>query len=321
VEINGRTKFCGIIGYPIEHTLSPAFQNAAFKETGLNWVYLPLEIEPHRLAEALAGLAAAGCRGLNVTMPHKGRAFSLVDETDEFARMVQAVNTIEFRDGRLIGHNTDGPGFLRSLKEEAGFDPAGRRGLIIGAGGAAQSIALALAGAGISEIKILNRTVDKAEKIRGLVGEYFPACGVSIGAAGPAVDVADFELVVNATSLGMDSNPGQPLSPEFLRAGQVVYDIIYAPPETDFLRSAKKRGARTVNGASMLLYQGAAAFTVWTGLPAPLSVMTAKLESELRDQRNEEPSATNEQSAGKNNLGGSARNERAVDRSQGGGER
>jgi shikimate dehydrogenase len=319
VEINGRTKFCGIIGYPIEHTLSPAFQNAAFDETGLNWVYLPFEIEPGRLPEALAGLRAAGCRGLNVTMPHKGHAFLLVDEADEFARMVRAVNTIEFRGGRLIGHNTDGPGFLRSLEDDAGFDPRGRRALIIGAGGAAQSIALALAGAGTAEIKILNRTAEKAEKIIGIVGEFFPSCGVSIGSE-PAEDIAEFDLVVNATSLGMDSNPGQPVPSELLRPGQVVCDIIYAPPETRLLRAAKHMGARTVSGAGMLLYQGAAAFTVWTGMAAPLGRMAETLEAELKDRRTEEPGATNKHAPGKDNSGSSARNERAVDGSQGGGE-
>jgi len=292
MNIDGATAFTGIIGWPIEHTLSPVFQNAAFAHAGLDWVYLPFKVAPDKLEQALRGLAAAGCRGLNVTMPHKQEAHDLVDEIAESAAIVSAVNTIEFKGGRLIGHNTDGPGFISSLAQEAGFKPAGARVLIIGAGGAAQSIALSLAAAGASGIKILNRTPAKAENIVGLIRSNFSGCSASAGDVRDAAAVADSDLVVNATSVGMAANPGVPLAPDHLQSGQIVCDVIYWPSETEFLRLAKQRGAKTVNGTSMLLHQGAAAFTVWTGLSAPIREMAAALEAELSDRGTEGVSAT-----------------------------
>ncbi|MDP1809560.1 MAG: shikimate dehydrogenase [Actinomycetota bacterium] len=297
MKIYGSTSFTGIIGYPIEHTLSPSFQNAAFERAGLNWVYLPFKVEPDRLEISFAGLAAAGCRGLNVTMPHKQAVFTLVDEAAESAAVVKAVNTVEFKGGRSIGHNTDGLGFVRSLKSDAAFDPVGKKVLVIGAGGAAQSIALALAKAGAGEMKILNRTRKKAETIVGLVRSYYAGSIASIADMDDSDDIRSCDLVVNATSVGMATNPGLPLGLDLLRPGQVVYDIIYWPAETEFLRLAKAGGARTVNGAGMLLYQGAAAFTIWTGLPAPIEEMAQALRAELRDRGTEDIIATNKHSA------------------------
>lgn len=292
MKIDGATAFTGIIGWPIEHTLSPIFQNAAFADVGLNWVYLPFKVSPDQLEQALRGLAAAGCRGLNVTMPHKQEAYALVDDIAESAAVVRAVNTIEFKGGRLIGHNTDGPGFISSLAQEAAFKPVGARVLIVGAGGAAQSIALSLAAAGASAIKILNRTPEKAENIVGLIRTDFSECSASAGDVRDAAAVAESDLIVNATSVGMAANPGAPLALDHLQSGQIVCDVIYWPAETEFLRQAKQRGAKTVNGTSMLLHQGAAAFTVWTGLPAPIREMAAALETELSYRGTEGVSAT-----------------------------
>lgn len=300
MKIYGSTTFTGIIGHPVEHTLSPSFQNAAFERAGLDCVYLPFNVEPARLEISFAGLAAAGCRGLNVTMPHKQAVFNLVDEAVESAAVIKAVNTVEFKGGRSIGHNTDGLGFVRSLKSDAAFDPVGKKVLVIGAGGAAQSIALALAKAGAGEIKILNRTRGKADTIVGLIKTHYAGCSASIARKDNPGDIGGCDLVVNATSIGMASNPGLPLGLDLIRSGQVVYDVIYWPAETEFLRLAKARGARTVNGAGMLLYQGAASFTIWTGLPAPIEEMARALQAELIDHGTEDIIATDKHAARKN---------------------
>lgn len=299
-QISGKTLFTGIIGYPIEHTLSPSFQNAAFNAVGLDWVYLPFAVAPKDLESAVLGLAACGCRGLNVTMPHKQAVMLIVDDLDESARLARAVNTIQLKGGRLIGYNTDGLGFIRSLKDETGYIPEGKAVLIAGAGGAARSVAVALAGAGASEIKILNRTRQKAEEIVGMIKSDFPMCRAVVGEIDDPAEVTGHDLIVNATSMGMEANPEGPLALDLLLPTQIVYDVVYWPSETRFLKAARRRGAKTVNGAKMLLYQGAEAFTIWTGLPAPLNRMAKALDAELR--WSEESSAADKQPTGKNNI-------------------
>ncbi len=277
MHANGQTAFAGIIGSPVGHSLSPVFQNAAFEAVGLNWVYLAFDIAPGELQESIAGLSACGCRGLNITMPYKRDILPLLDDLDETALRVDAANTIEFRNGRLIGHNTDGAGFIKSLRQDAAFDPEGSDALIIGAGGAARSISVALGQAGVRSLKILNRDTGKAERLVRLIGSYFPDCLVEVADSG-GVDPAGFDLLVNATSVGMENNPGLPLMLEALTPAQVVYDIIYWPLETEFLRIAAEKGAQTINGLRMLLFQGAESFSIWTGLDAPVEHMGAALK-------------------------------------------
>ncbi|HEB12594.1 MAG TPA: shikimate dehydrogenase [Actinobacteria bacterium] len=317
MEINGATSVTGILGYPIEHTLSPAIQNAAFRESGLNWVYLPFNVHPTKISEALLGLAACECRGLNVTMPHKKVVFDLMDKVEESALIFGAVNTVEFVDGQMIGHNTDGLGFLKSLEVEASFDPNGKRVLIIGAGASAHSIALSLASAGAAQIKLLNRTPEKAENIIRLVKSRFEGCAASIEDMRDTAQVVNCDLIVNATSVGMDINRGLPFSLDLLESGQIVFDVIYDPPETEFLKVARGRGARAMNGAGMLLYQGAAAFSIWTGLPAPIKSMAAALELALIRDETEETSAANKQPNGKDYTRREAGHTRSTERSQG----
>lgn len=286
MKIDGTTTFAGIIGYPIEHTLSPSFQNIAFEHVGMNCVYLPFSVEPEKLETVFSGLAAAGCLGLNVTMPYKQAVYNLMDEVNNSAEIVEAVNTVEFRDGRSIGHNTDGIGFIRSLKSDSAFEPAGKIALVIGAGGAAKSIALSLAAAGISEIIILNRTREKAEILVRQIRAHFSGCTASIGDGGDPGVVRGCDLIVNATSVGMARKEDLPLKLDLLQPGQIVYDIIYSPAETEFLRLAREKGAGTANGAGMLLHQGAASFSIWTGLPAPIEEMTAALHAGLENRGN-----------------------------------
>jgi shikimate dehydrogenase len=279
VNINGSTVLTGIIGKPVRHSLSPVFQNAAFEYAGLNWVYLAFEVASERLQDAISGLAACNCRGLNVTMPYKQAVLPFLDELDETAAHAGAVNTIEFKNGKLIGHNTDGTGFIKSLERDAGFTAAGKKALIIGAGGAARSIAMALGREGAASIKVLNRNKSKAEKLIGLIGAYFPACEIKIGGLEEA-DIAGYDLIVNATSVGMENNPGLPLAAEGITPDQIVYDIIYWPLETEFLRAADEKGACTINGLRMLLFQGAESFSIWTGKPAPVDLMAAALKQQ-----------------------------------------
>lgn len=285
MKINGQTKITGIIGYPIEHTLSPAFQNAAFKAAGFNWVYVPLLVRPDQLEAAMTGAKAMNFAGLNVTMPHKKEVIKYLDELSDSARLAEAVNTVEFKKSRLIGHNTDIVGFLDSLERDAGYSLQKKNVLLIGAGGAAQSVAVAVAKAGAEQIAILNRTAEKAERLRQLIEANFPRCMVKISSPNDEELVSlksESHLIVNATSVGMISNPGLPVGMERIGPNHLVYDVIYYPLETAFLREAKERGAKVLNGVRMLLYQGAKAWQIWTGRPAPFAEMAEALATELK---------------------------------------
>jgi shikimate dehydrogenase len=272
--VTGRTTLAAVIGDPIRHSRSPQILNAAFAATGLDWVYVALEVGEGRVPAALEGVRAMGIAGLSVTMPHKTAVAAYLgrtgdpagDDLSPEARRLQAVNCVANRDGALIGHNTDGAGFVASLRADAGVDPAGARCVVLGAGGAARALVLALAGAGAAEVAVVNRTASTAEAAAALAGE----CG---RVAGPEqVGVAD--VVVNATPVGMDGE-SLPLDPGLLRHGQLVADIIVEPVETPLLREAALRGARTLGGLGMLAHQAATAFEIWTGRPAPVEAMVA----------------------------------------------
>lgn len=263
------TRLAAVIGSPVRHSLSPAMHNAAFAELGLDWVYVACEVAPGSVGPAFAGARALGLGGLSVTIPHKAAALAEVDELTPTARAVGAVNTVVPRGGgRLLGENTDGPGFLASLADE-GFQPAGRHCAVIGAGGAARAVVHALAGAGAAEVVVVNRSTDRAEETAGLAG--------SAGRVGVAADVKQADLVVNATPLGLaGGEPTQlPVSPDLLGDGQLVVDLVPNPAVTPLMRAARERGARVAGGVGMLVHQGALAFELWTGRPAPLGVMRA----------------------------------------------
>jgi shikimate dehydrogenase len=274
----GSTRLAAVIGSPVRHSLSPVLHNAAFAAAGLDWVYVALEVGPGRVPEALAGMRALGIGGLSVTMPHKEAVAAECDRLSDDAAALGAVNCVVPDGDELVGHNTDGAGFVAALSAD-GVDPAGMACVVLGAGGAARAIALALARAGAAEVAVVNRTADRAEQAVALLGGVgrvvAPAdAGESVGAAG---------LVVNATSVGMgDPAPSDlPLDPARLRAGQVVADIVYRPLETALLRAARTRGATAVNGVPMLVHQAAVAFELWTGVPAPVAAMTASVARQL----------------------------------------
>lgn len=257
------------MGDPVAHSLSPLLHNAAFDALGLDWVSVAFRVPAGRAGDALVGMRALGLAGLSVTMPHKQDAAAAVDECTPEAARLGAVNCVVPRRGRLVGESTDGAGFLASLRRGAGFDPAGRRCVVLGAGGAARAVISALAGAGASEVAVVNRTPDRAAAAAALAG---PA-GRS---AGPDA-VAEADLVVQATPVGMPSvgPPSSPVDPGLLHAGQVVADLVYHPAVTPLLAAAKARGALPLGGLGMLVHQAALAIEHWTGRQAPVEAMWA----------------------------------------------
>ena len=271
---DARTTVVGVMGYPVRYSLSPILHNAAFAALGLNWVSVAFEVAGGKAAAALGGMRALGVAGLSVTMPHKADVAAVVDECSAVATQLRAVNCVLNRDGRLYGENTDGAGFLASLARSAHFDPAGKQCLIIGAGGAAKAVTLALADAGAASVTVVNRTAARAVDVAVLAG---PVGRVGETGAGAVALAAEAELVVNATPVGMEGSgaPGDGwlIAPSLLHAGQVVADLVYAPRPTPWLAAAADAGARTVDGLGMLVHQAAAQLELWTGLPAPVDVM------------------------------------------------
>lgn len=265
----------GVIGAPVRHSLSPLLHNTAFAALGLNWVSLAFEVAPGRVRPALEGMRALGIAGLSVTMPHKAAAHAAVDECSEVAARLGVVNCVVIRDDTLRGENTDGAGFLQSLTRAAGLTAAGKRCLVIGAGGAARAVVLALAEAGAAEVAVANRTEDRAAEVAALAG----AVG-RVVRAGDETVVAQADLVVNATPVGM-TGTGQasaakdawPVAPGLLHQGQVVADLVYAPRPTAWLQAAAGAGATTVDGLGMLVHQAAAQLELWTGVSPPVDAM------------------------------------------------
>lgn len=277
LQLNGQTRVAGVIGWPVRHSLSPPMHNAAFAALGLNWVYVPFAVHPDRIACAIQAVRALDLGGLNVTIPHKLAVLPYLDEISEEARTLGAANTIVNLEGHLVGYNTDGEGFLRSLRE-IGEDVTGRSVALIGAGGSARSIALAVSRAGASHLSIINRTVEKAqalvEMVRGALPEAQVAA-VALDAPGAAAAVREARVVIDSTAVGMHPNHEvEPvIPPQWLHAEQTVCDLTYNPRVTVLLKAAAARGSRTLDGTGMLVHQGALAFEYWTGQPVPIEAM------------------------------------------------
>lgn len=273
---SGASRVVGVIGDPIRHSLSPRLHNAAFDAMGLDWVSVAFEVPAGAAAVALAGARALGIAGLSVTMPHKEDAARAVDERSPVAQRLGAVNCVTLDDGRLVGDSTDGDGFLAALGRATDFRPEGRRCLVVGAGGAARAVVVALAGAGAAEVAVLNRDRGRAEAAAALGGDR--------GRVGEATDVAGAELVVQATPVGMEGGAtAHPLvDPGLLRSGQVVYDLVYHPAVTPLLAAAEAAGATAVGGLGMLVHQAALALERWTGQAAPVEAMWASVADALR---------------------------------------
>ena len=273
-QISGKTKLVGVMGDPIEHSVSPAMHNTAFDAMGLDYVYVPFNVKKADLAKAVQAVRALNIRGLNVTIPHKVEIIPLLDDIDSLARAIGAVNVLVNNDGILKGYNTDAEGFLHVLLEH-GVEPEGKNVVILGAGGAARAIAFTLAGRGANLI-MLNRTPSNAAK-----------CAADVSnATGQTVEVLTLDeknlsdamerghILVNTTSVGMFPEKNDALvSSDLIRPHFIVADIVYNPYKTRLLIEAEKAGAMTINGLEMLIWQGALAFEKWTGKKAPLNVM------------------------------------------------
>jgi shikimate dehydrogenase len=280
--INAATRLCAVLGSPIRHSASPAMHNAAFAVPGLNWRYLAFEVDPQNLRAAIEGARAMRFAGLNLTVPHKLLAVDMVDELDASAKTWGAVNTIKFENGRAIGFNTDADGLANSLREDLAVELRGAKVLLLGAGGAGRTAALKLAAENVAELFLVNRTASKAEEIAGEIKKQFPLVKISVGYPKVRID-----LLLNATSLGLKPEDGSPLDEKqfSLKRAHAVYDMIYRPAETKLLAAAKAAGCRTANGIGMLVHQGAKAFEIWTGRPAPVAVMRRAVEGSVYDRK------------------------------------
>ena len=282
LNITSKTSLYAIIGNPIDHSLSPVMQNAAFEAVGLDAVYLALRVESSMLRQAIDGFRAINLSGFNITIPHKVTVMKYLDELDSSAATIGATNTVVNREGKLIGYNTDGTGALEALRE-AGVDPQGRRVLLLGAGGAARALAFSLAKTA-ERITILNRTASKAESLAEDVRHTTGATVIhgKLDSSTLGKETASINLLVNTTSVGMNPRSEEtPMEARFLRPDMVVFDIVYSPLETRLLREARAVGAKHVGGLMMLVHQGAQAFELWTGKKAPIPTMTEALRSVL----------------------------------------
>lgn len=275
-------KTLAIFGCPLGHTLSPVMHNAAARALGLPYRFMAYEVRPEDYEAAVRGARAMGFAGFCVTIPHKVATFRLVDEASEDARLMGAVNVVTFEEGgRLRGHNTDGAGWLRSLEEE-GVAPAGKRCLLLGAGGAARAIAVKLAQSGAAHVEIRNRTAEKAAALAREVESRFPGARVRGGGLDALESAArGRDIVVNTTSLGMAGDAARerslPLPEEWIPPGCVCADAVYRPLDTPFLEAARRRGARAVSGLGWLLHQGAEGWRLWTGTRMPLERAREKM--------------------------------------------
>ena len=284
MQITGKTKIVGVIGDPVEHSRSPQMHNAAIAELGLDYVYVPFHIQPDALAAAIEGFKAINAVGLNVTLPHKQAVIPLLDEISREVELIGAVNTLIFEDGRIKGDNTDGSGFLEGMRE-TGFElHQGEAALVIGAGGSARAVIVALSSIGLETIFIANRTLSKATKLAEDLSDAIDTSIYGIGLDAPQLAdvVHSAALVVNTASVGMDISKPPLINAEWLRPQTAVYDIVYTPPETRLLLAAAERGCHTIQGLGMLLHQGAIAFEKWTGVAPPVKTMKRALQQALR---------------------------------------
>ena len=267
----GRTRLAAVVGDPVRHSLSPVIHNAAFAATGLDWTYVALPVAEGAGAAVGAAMRTLGIEGLSVTMPHKAAVLDGADHVTDTAAALGAANCLARSGSQVVAHNTDGDGFIDSLRTGAGITPDGATVVVLGAGGAARAVVHALAGAGADEIVVVNRTMSKAEAVAALAPR--------IARVGDDGEVGSADIVVNATSVGMgqaiDDPKATPVRPGVLGPRQTVVDLVYQPVRTALLAAAEDGGARTVDGVGMLVHQAGHAFRLWTGHDPPLAAMHA----------------------------------------------
>ena len=280
--ITGKTRLLAVIGAPIAHSLSPIIQNAALRAAGLDYVYAALPVRADAIASAVRGLRDAGIAGFNVTIPFKTEIIPLLDALSEDARRIHAVNTVVIEDGRLVGHNTDVMGFLAGFAER-GIALTGKNAVLIGAGGAARAALWGLLRSGVSSVAIGVRSVEKGAALAADFAADGDVRAVSFDDAAWIAACSDADLVVQTTPLGMTPHTEEmpPVDAAMINPSAVVYDLIYTPAETRFLREARARGCETINGETMLVAQGAEAFHLWAGVRPDMELMKRTLREEL----------------------------------------
>jgi shikimate dehydrogenase len=280
-RISGKTVVYGLIGDPVDHSISPEIQNAAFRSTGIDAVYVPFHVKRQGLSDAIQGLRALEVKGFNVTAPHKVNVLRYLDKVEISSAAIGAVNTVIYENGKLCGYNTDGAGALKAL-EEAGASPNGKSILLFGAGGASRAIAYTLA-QHVRSVRLVNRTLAKAKqlasRLRGKFNIDVTYASLSSKLLRGFVEQAD--IVVNASSMGMDGNANPPIEAKWLRLDQCVVDIVYTPLQTRLLELAGSAGAKTIGGLDMLVNQGACSFELWIGRKAPLLEMRRAIAQKL----------------------------------------
>ena len=286
MDLSGHTKPFAVLGHPIGHSLSPVMHNASLRALKMDAVYLAFDVHPDRLMTVLESMRDMGFGGVNLTVPLKETAFKGVAEMDDSARRLGAVNTVEFlQEGGMKGHNTDGAGFILAVKEAFDTSPEGKSVFLLGAGGAGRAVALTCAACGASGLNIADIDSRRAEGVRDdiLSQATMTPCAVSCvpDRENWPEACAAADLVVQATPVGMRQSDGSLLETDAFREGQMVFDLIYMYPETALMKTARSAGARVANGLGMLLHQGSAAFTIWTGLKADDREMRKALEKKV----------------------------------------
>ncbi len=282
MHVRATTKVYGIFGHPVSHSLSPTMQNAAFSILNLDCVYVAFDIHPDNLASATQAIKSMGIGGINVTIPHKERIIPLLDGTSPEVALTGAVNTIKNEDGNLTGYNTDVEGFLMALKEDLGVTPKGLRVFLLGAGGAARAVLTGLCMNGASDIYIINRTLSKANSLASEFKKSHKYVSIEPYALEDTDSVkrslGTADLLINASSSGMEGRASVNLQLELLPRQSLVYDLVYKPRDTALLNKASELGLRSAGGISMLLHQGARSFEIWTGETAPLDEMRRAID-------------------------------------------
>lgn len=280
MNISGHTQPFAVLGHPIGHTLSPVMHNASFATLGLDAIYLAFDVKPERLMTVLPAMRSMGFGGVNLTIPHKEVAFRGLEKLDESAKLLGAVNTVQFAGEGMVGHNTDGFGFLRALDEAFGRNTKDDAVFVLGSGGAGRAVALMAAQAGAREVTLADLDRARSERVAEEIRGHFP--GVKVHVVATPVEQAaaarKADLVVQATPVGMKPTDLSLLPPEAFREGQRAFDLIYHVAETVFMKAARAGGAQACNGLGMLLHQGARAFHIWTGMEPAVAAMRQALE-------------------------------------------
>lgn len=283
MSVDYRHELVGVFGQPVAENPTGVMQEAGFAAAGLNWRYLNFEVPPEKLGDAMKALHTLGMRGINLTIPHKVAVIDYLDELSPEARLIGAVNTVRVENGRLIGENTDGKGFVRGMRLVGGVDPAGKRAVMLGAGGAARAVAAELILAGVSDLLVVNRSTERGQK---MVADLKAAAGGPIrfkSWQGTYAAPASADLFINCTSIGLYPDSGAMPNVDLSRAkpDMLVIDAVFNPPQTRLLATAEARGLPTLDGLSMLVYQGVIAFRMWTGQDPDESAMKQALRQAL----------------------------------------